>query len=322
MAVLTIAAFLSKWGTTNFPSTGNRSITAVKMRDFRQDIADSFQSVLGATTITSWKSPCAVATTTNITLSGEQTIDGVLTSSSRVLVKDQTSTLQNGIYVSAAGAWARATDADSAGELEGAAVGVTQGTVQQNTIWIQTTDNITLETSAIAWQQSGYGSGVTLIDDDTFATASATTAPSSESVKAYVDNAAITLEVDVSSAQILNSNSVPVALVAAPGANKFIRVIDIAIRYTFVSAAYATNTNLLFMYSALVAAAVDAQPSSVLTQTNNRIFMTGGISPTGTPQGYINLDNQGIVLYTQTGNPTAGSGTIKVFITYKILDFA
>jgi hypothetical protein len=321
MAVLTIAAFLSKYNLI-FADNTTRAISEQDMRDFRQDIADSFQSVLGATTITSWKSPCAVATTANITLSGEQTIDGVLTSTSRVLVKDQTSTLQNGIYISAAGAWTRATDADSAGELEGAAVGVTQGTVQQNTIWIQTTDNITLETSAIAWIQAGYGSGVTLIDDDTFATASATTAPSSESVKAYVDNAAITLEVDVSSAQILNSNSVPVVLIAAPGANKFLRIVDIAMRYTFVSAAYATNTNLLFMYSALVAAAVDAQPSSVLTQVNDRVFMTGGISPTGVPQGYNGLTNQGLVLYTQTGNPTAGSGTIKVFITYKIIDFS
>lgn len=187
MAVLTIAAFISKWGTTNFPSNGLREITGAKMREFKDDIADSFQSVTGAVAITSWKSPCVVATTANITLSGEQTIDGVLTSASRVLVKDQTTTSQNGIYVSAAGAWSRATDADAAAELEGAAVGVTQGTTQQNTIWIQTTDNITLGSSAIAWQQSGYGSGVTLIDDDTFATASATTAPSSESVKAYVD---------------------------------------------------------------------------------------------------------------------------------------
>lgn len=187
MAVLTIAAFISKWGATNFPSTGNRSITAAKMRDFRQDIADSFQSVLGATTITSWKSPCVVATTANISLTGEQTIDGVLTSASRVLVKNQTTTSQNGIYVTAAGAWSRSTDADSAGELEGAAVAVTQGTTLQNTIWSQTTDSITLGTSAIAWQQVGYATATNVLDEDDMASDSPTEPPSQQSVKAYVD---------------------------------------------------------------------------------------------------------------------------------------
>ena len=58
---------------------------------------------------TSWKTAVLVATTANITLSGEQTIDGVLTSASRVLVKNQTSSpANNGIYVSASGAWCRA----------------------------------------------------------------------------------------------------------------------------------------------------------------------------------------------------------------------
>jgi hypothetical protein len=158
MAVLTVAAFLSKWEAL-FPTNGNREITASRMRDFRQDIADSFQPVAGQADITSWKSPCAVATTGNITLSGEQTIDGVLTSGSRVLVKNQTTTSQNGIYVSDAGAWSRSTDADDAAELEGAAVGVTQGTTQQNTVWLQTSDNITLGSTAIAWQQIGFGFG-------------------------------------------------------------------------------------------------------------------------------------------------------------------
>ena len=156
MAVLTVAAFLSKWE-GEFASTGNRTITGAKMRDFKKDIADSFQSIIGATTITAWKDPCVVATTVNITLSGEQTIDGVLTSGSRVLVKNQSTTSQNGIYVSAAGAWARADDANLAAELEGAAVGVTSGTTNKNTVWIQTTSGITLGTSAIGWQQIGYG---------------------------------------------------------------------------------------------------------------------------------------------------------------------
>lgn len=77
----------------------------------------------------SLKSAVALATTANITLSGEQTIDGTLTSASRVLVKNQTSPAQNGIYVSAAGAWARATDLDSWDETTGAIIPVTGGTL-------------------------------------------------------------------------------------------------------------------------------------------------------------------------------------------------
>lgn len=76
-----------------------------------------------------WKQPVAVATTGNVTLSGEQTIDGVLTNASRVLVKDNTTASQNGLWVSAAGAWTRATDADSATEIPGMAVYVAGGTI-------------------------------------------------------------------------------------------------------------------------------------------------------------------------------------------------
>lgn len=186
MAVLTTAAFISKWEAI-FADNSSRAISEEDMRDFKDDIADSFQSVVGATTISSWKDPCVVATTANITLSGEQTIDGVLTSDSRVLVKNQSSTDENGIYVSAAGAWSRATDSDSAVELEGAAVGVSQGTVNKNTVWLQTTDSITLETSAINWQQVGYGSTFDVIDEDDMSSDSDTHVPTQQSVKAYVD---------------------------------------------------------------------------------------------------------------------------------------
>ena len=105
--------------------------------------------------VSSWKTAADVASTANLTLSGEQTIDGVLTSTSRVLVKNQTAPAENGIYVTAAGAWSRTTDTNTAIELEGAAVTVQQGTTQGNTSWIQTTDNITLGTSAIVWNQLG-----------------------------------------------------------------------------------------------------------------------------------------------------------------------
>ena len=77
-----------------------------------------------------FKKSVKVATTANITLSGLQTIDGVLlVNGDRVLVKNQTSLPTNGIYVALSGAWTRSTAADGSNEIDSAVVGVEAGTV-------------------------------------------------------------------------------------------------------------------------------------------------------------------------------------------------
>ena len=83
------------------------------------------------------KASVLAATTATITLSGTQTIDGVaLVAGDRVLVKNQTSPTQNGIYTVAAGAWSRAADADTWNELISAFTFVEQGTVNADTGWV------------------------------------------------------------------------------------------------------------------------------------------------------------------------------------------
>lgn len=102
-----------------------------------------------------YKASVRVATTANITLSGEQTIDGVaVVAGDRVLVKDQTAGAENGIYVAATGAWARAEDANGAGDLtSGVIVPVESGTLNADTLWMLTTDGtITIGTTALTWQ--------------------------------------------------------------------------------------------------------------------------------------------------------------------------
>lgn len=75
------------------------------------------------------KDSVRAATTANITLSGTQTIDGVeLQAGDRVLVKNQATASQNGIYVAAAGAWNRSADANTWNELISAYVFVEEGT--------------------------------------------------------------------------------------------------------------------------------------------------------------------------------------------------
>lgn len=87
--------------------------------------------------VNSWNgAPVRVATTANITLSGLLTIDGVtLIANDRVLVKNQTLSQNNGIYVAASTGWTRATDTDTWNEFIGLKVFVSQGTVNANTFW-------------------------------------------------------------------------------------------------------------------------------------------------------------------------------------------
>jgi hypothetical protein len=84
----------------------------------------------------SWKEPVLCATTANITLSGTQTIDSVaVVAGDRVLVKDQSTAANNGIYVVSAGAWTRAVGADDYAEYEGAVVFVISGSGNAGTTW-------------------------------------------------------------------------------------------------------------------------------------------------------------------------------------------
>lgn len=107
------------------------------------------------------KESVRVATTANITLSGAQTIDGVsVVAGNRVLVKNQDTASQNGIYVCAAGAWSRATDADSDAEVTaGMFTFVTEGTTNADSGWVlSTNDAITVGTTALTFTQfSGAG---------------------------------------------------------------------------------------------------------------------------------------------------------------------
>lgn len=99
------------------------------------------------------KGSVRAASTGNLTLSAAQTVDGVaLVAGDRVLVKDQSTPAQNGIYVVAAGSWTRATDADSWTELVNAFVFVEQGTVNGDNGFVCTVDpGGTLGTTALTW---------------------------------------------------------------------------------------------------------------------------------------------------------------------------
>ena len=95
------------------------------------------------------------ATTANITLSGLQTIDTYTTlAGDRVLVKNQTASAQNGIYIAASGAWTRSTDMDVWTEVPGAYTVALNGSTNLDTGWVCTAaDTGTIGVTAMPWVQ-------------------------------------------------------------------------------------------------------------------------------------------------------------------------
>lgn len=111
-----------------------------------------------------WTTPCRVATTANITiataLNNGDTLDGVtLATGDRVLVKNQTTGSQNGIYVVGASP-ARADDYAASVKIVGSVVVVTEGTTNADTAWMCTTNApITVATTALVFAAFGAGGG-------------------------------------------------------------------------------------------------------------------------------------------------------------------
>lgn len=109
---------------------------------------------------TSWKDAARVATTSPGTLATSfengDTVDGVtLVTGDRILLKNQSSASENGLYVVAAsGAPTRATDADSEGDLLNMAVFIEEGSTNADTAWVLTTNApITVGSTSLTYAQ-------------------------------------------------------------------------------------------------------------------------------------------------------------------------
>jgi hypothetical protein len=99
----------------------------------------------------SWKQPVRAATTANITLSGAQTIDTVpVVDGDRVLVKDQSTQADNGIYIVGT-PWTRSPDADTYDEMVSAMVFVESGGLAGAAFYCPIQPGGTLGVTAITW---------------------------------------------------------------------------------------------------------------------------------------------------------------------------
>lgn len=141
-----------------------------------------------------FKAPCRAATTAAITLSGEQTIDGVaIVTGDRVLVKDQSSGVDNGIYIADTSTWDRAPDFDSTRDVtQGTQVHVVTGGTSNGgaTFEVTTSGTIIPGTTSIAFSRTSAG---TVTRTSNVATAGqtaftvATYQPAASSIEVYVN---------------------------------------------------------------------------------------------------------------------------------------
>lgn len=145
-----------------------------------------------------WKDSVRAASTANINLAAPgANIDGVvMVANDRFLAKDQTTALQNGIYIwnGAATPATRAVDVNSAPEVEQAVTTVEEGT-SAGSSFRQTAVNVTLETTSLTW------------------TAFGTTAPAATTGTAGI--AALATQVEVDAGVVTNKIVTPETLKAS-----------------------------------------------------------------------------------------------------------
>ena len=106
--------------------------------------------ILGVVSDLAIKAPCACVSTGNLTLSGLQTVGGVLqTTGMRTLVKSQTDNTENGIYNADTGAWERALDFDGNNDVVQGTLIPVYGSATAK-LWQVTSSNpVIIDTSSI-----------------------------------------------------------------------------------------------------------------------------------------------------------------------------
>ena len=115
------------------------------------------------------KDAVRVATTTDITLSGTQSIDDVdAIVGDRVLVKNQVVSENNGIYIVAEDVWARSTDANTNAKVKsGMFMFIEEGTTHADSGWILSTNNpIVLGTTPLTFAQFTGSSVIPPLDNN------------------------------------------------------------------------------------------------------------------------------------------------------------
>lgn len=144
-------ALTADWDVGSFKITNLAAPTADSDAARKIDVDNSIAGIDS-------KEAVRVASTANIDLTtgGLLTIDGVtVADGDRVLVKDQTTASENGIYDASTGAWSRSSDFDGTPTSEvrgGALTYVTEGTANSDTSFrLSGTGELVVDTDALNW---------------------------------------------------------------------------------------------------------------------------------------------------------------------------
>jgi hypothetical protein len=127
------------------------------------------------------------------------------------------------------------------------------------------------------------------------------------------------VSVAIGSAQILAGNTTPVQLIAAPGAGLAIIPISAVVKYTYITAAYATNTSQVIYLDTLNGsdnALILIQ--TMLAQAANKSAVRSANS--AVDENSI-IANKALMWAIETGNPTAGSGRLDITVIYTTIPY-
>lgn len=254
------------------------------------DVANK-QYVDGYVAGLSWKPPVNYGTTGDITLSGLATQGGgdwasALTAGMRVLVKNQSTQANNGIYVAAAGAWSRSVDADLWDELISAICFIESGNTLGGSAWYcPAQPGGTLGTTAITWSNFSVA-----------ATYSAGTGLTLSSYQFSITNTG------VAAATYGSASSVPVYTVNAQGQLTSATNTSIAINANQITSGSVTNAQLQNSSFTLNGTAVSLGGTSTITAANPNALTFGTGMNTGSYDGSsaqtISLADSGVTAAT------------------------
>lgn len=119
----------------------------------------------------------------------------------------------------------------------------------------------------------------------------------------------ITVKVSLTSAEILQLNSTPKILVAAPGAGKVIRPIGQVMKLNYNSSPYSGNA-----MTALLGGNIVFTQNSYLSSSNAYDMRMQAQFGTA-----VDLENLPLTVTVTSANPTGGNSSIDLYITYAVI---
>jgi hypothetical protein len=123
--------------------------------------------------------------------------------------------------------------------------------------------------------------------------------------------------VTITTAQVLQLNTTPIQIIAAPGAGKYIEVVSASVSVTYNSIPYITNTILILINTGAVARQFTNTGALQTTVTTNFLFVPSNQINASTDTQCIT--NTALNVSTATGNTTLGNSDIKVKVIYRIV---